>query len=89
MNRTMINYVNDLVIGILFAAVFVTGLIKLPGLQLHRLGFPMAGITFIHDWAGVLMGVLIAVHIILHWKWITCMTKSIFRKKGDGTKCEK
>ena len=33
----------------------------------------------IHDWVAVAIVVLVMVHVILHWKWIVRMTKSLFR----------
>jgi hypothetical protein len=35
----------------------------------------------IHDWVAVALVVLVAVHVILHWKWIVRMAKSLFRVK--------
>jgi len=33
----------------------------------------------IHDWAAVVLVVLIAVHVAMHWKWIVRTTRSLFR----------
>ena len=33
----------------------------------------------IHDWAAVVLVVLIAVHVAMHWKWIMRTTRSLFR----------
>ena len=35
----------------------------------------------IHDWVAVTLVVLVVVHVILHWKWIVRMAKSIFQGK--------
>ena len=32
-----------------------------------------------HQWTGILFFVLVAVHFALHWEWIVCMTKNIFK----------
>ncbi|MBN2102304.1 MAG: DUF4405 domain-containing protein [Candidatus Aenigmarchaeota archaeon] len=87
MNRAKLNYIFGIPLTISFLIVFITGLIKLPELGLHRFGIRMAGITFIHDWAGVLMGVLTIIHIILYWKQIACMTKIMFKRKS-AEKCK-
>jgi hypothetical protein len=29
----------------------------------------------IHDWTAVALLAMVIIHLILHWKWITCMTK--------------
>ena len=34
----------------------------------------------IHDWVAVALLVLVAIHVILHWKWIVHMAKSLFRR---------
>ena len=88
MNKAKLNYFIDLILAVLFFAVFVTGIIKLPELKLHKTGlFNMSGLTFIHDWSGVLLGVFIVIHLVLHWNWIVCMTRAVFKKDG-GTKCK-
>ena len=33
----------------------------------------------IHDWVAVALVVLVVVHVVLHWKWIFRMVKSLFR----------
>ena len=35
----------------------------------------------IHDWVAVALVVLVVVHVILHWKWIVRMAKSLFQEK--------
>ena len=32
----------------------------------------------IHDWVAVALVVLVLIHVILHWKWIVRMAKSLF-----------
>ena len=36
----------------------------------------------IHDWVAVALVVLVLVHVVLHWKWIMRMAKSIFRGRS-------
>ena len=85
MDRSRLNYVIDFILLILFLIVFITGLIKLPILKLH-LVVPMQQMTMLHDVSVVLFGVFIIVHLILHWNWIKCMTKNIFKRYN---KCKK
>ena len=33
----------------------------------------------IHDWFAVILVVLVAVHVAMHWKWIVRTTRSLFR----------
>ena len=82
LNYVKLNYAVDIISAVLFVIVFITGVIKLPGLRLHRLGFNMVSATFMHDWAGILLGVFILIHFILHWRWIYAITKS-FIGKGE------
>lgn len=88
MNKAKINYAVSMILIVSFLAVFITGIIKFPGLYLHRYGLPMRDITFIHDWSGVLMGILTIVHVLLNRKWIVCMTKAMMKKKGSEEKCD-
>ncbi len=88
-NRAKLNYVIDVGLGVSFFLVFITGLVKFPGLVqffgISRGSLPSLQSSTLHDWSGVVMGLLVLIHLILHWKWIVCMTKSIFSKEK---KCE-
>ena len=84
MKKVHIKYFVDLALAISFILVFITGIIKFPRL-LFKLGInsrdlPFRTISTIHDYSGILMGIFVLIHIILNWKWITSMTKSIIRK---------
>ena len=35
----------------------------------------------LHNWTGVALLVIVAIHIILHWSWIVRMSKSYFSWK--------
>jgi cytochrome b subunit of formate dehydrogenase len=35
-----------------------------------------------HDFFGILLIILVLVHFILHWDWIVCMTKNIFKSNN-------
>jgi hypothetical protein len=41
--------------------------------------FPVALMSDIHDWAGVLMGFFVVAHLFMNRAWIISMTKHIFR----------
>ena len=34
----------------------------------------------IHEWLGLAIGGALAIHCILHWKWVTGVTKRLFQK---------
>ncbi len=88
MSRTKLNYWIDVGLALSFFACFFTGLIKWPGLvkiigvsaykTLH-----FRNISLIHDLSGLIMGLLVLIHLVLHWKWIVCVTKNIFRNKSN------
>jgi len=85
MDRTKLNFIVDALMAVAFFALFVTGIMKFPILALHRY-IQMGTFTFIHDWSGVILGLLVIVHIILHLNWFVCMIKKYFL--GGGKKCE-
>ena len=88
MNKSLANYIIDISMGIAFIVSFITGILKWPGLlrflHLNSGNLPMLQITIIHDWSGLIMGILALAHIVLHWSWIVCITKSYF----GGKKCD-
>jgi len=66
-----------------FSLSFITGIIKLP-ILIGKFGFSkitLITLMKIHDLSGIIMSLLVITHIIQHWKWITSMTKNIFKKK--------
>ncbi|MBT3405954.1 DUF4405 domain-containing protein [Candidatus Woesearchaeota archaeon] len=85
MNRRLLNYIIDVVMGIAFLVCFFTGVFKMPKLMSSILtnypSFPLKTFSFIHDWSGIIMGVLVLAHLALHWKWMVAMTKSLIKKK--------
>ena len=85
MNRTKLNYWIDIGLAISFLICFITGLIKWPGL-IKIIGVSaykvlhVKNISILHDWSGLIMSILVLVHLALHWKWLVCVTKSMFKK---------
>jgi hypothetical protein len=81
--RAKANYVVDIALLISFLFLFTTGLIKFPGLVglfgMNFGGMPIGLISGIHDWSGITMGVLVLIHIILHWSNIVAVTKKLFK----------
>jgi len=85
MDRMKVNYFIDLGMAVAFVLLFVTGIIKFPGLLpflgISYAGLPMNQITMIHDRSGVVLGVLIIIHFLLHFKWMRAKTLSLFKRK--------
>lgn len=90
MQKAKINYIVDVLLGISFLMVSITGIIKFPRIiryiGLRHKDIPIGTISSIHDWSGLIMVMLVLVHLILHFNWIVCMTKNIFFKKKE---CER
>jgi len=74
MNRPKLNYIIDFFLFISFLIVSATGVMLF--FMTQRRG----NMAWLHDWSGMVMIVLGFVHLVLHWKWIVCMTKNIFKK---------
>jgi len=67
--------------GIAFLISFITGLLKFT-LLMRVLGLtffvlPLAIITDIHEWSGIVLGCCVAVHLFLNRGWIVAMTKRV------------
>lgn len=86
--RAIINYFIDIGLAVTFLLAFITGIFKWPSL-VRWFGWSASSyrvMTFIHDWSGLIMSLLVLVHIILHWRWIVVMSRKIFKKKHGGIK---
>ena len=91
MLKSRVNLGLDLTIGLAFLAEAVSGFVlwfALPhvGFQGGR-GLGVAS-TFllsraawlaIHDWAAVLISMGILAHVALHWAWIQCVLRNLWR----------
>ena len=91
MNKAKVNYIVDILLCISFLLVAVTGVIKLRFIM-DALGLtwstgPMPTLSFIHDWSGVIMAILVVVHIALNWRWLVCMTRAMLGKH-DAKVCK-
>jgi len=81
MNRNVILFVIDGTMGIVFLASFLTGLLKFTVLLrlsgLEAVVLPSAFISDIHDWSGLLLGVLVFLHLFMNRRWILAMTRKV------------
>jgi len=75
------NYFVDLGMAIAFLFVLITGILKYPGLLpafgIYHSELPMAQISRLHDWSGIILATLVFLHLALHWTWIVRTTKRI------------
>jgi hypothetical protein len=81
MNMQVIKWAVDLAMGIAFLACFITGMFKFTFFMrlfgLTSLVLPIAQMSNLHDWSGLLLGLFVAVHLILNRGWIMAMTRKI------------
>jgi len=88
MNRIKLNYIVDVLMAVFFVLSTVTGipLYLIPG------GIYRGGLTIflgiekhtwgtLHTYTSFALVAVVAIHLILHWNWLVCMTKKFFGKK--------
>ncbi len=84
MNKQLLQkYWIDVGLAVSFSFSFITGIIKWPTL-IGKFGFSKTMLLIlmrIHDISGLIMGILVIIHLIQHWKWVIAMSKGIFKKK--------
>jgi hypothetical protein len=85
MNMQVMKWCVDLAMGVLFLTSFITGFFKftllLRAFGLTDVVLPLARMSDIHDWSGMMLCFLVAVHLFLNRAWISSMT----RKMVTGT----
>jgi len=83
-NSNAVRYCVDLSMGIAFLICFVTGLFKftllLRMLGLTSLVMPVALMSDIHDWSGIVLGMLVAAHLLINRRWIVAMSRKVLRR---------
>jgi hypothetical protein len=89
MSKARLNYLLDAVIGAAFALSAVTGVAFLfmgsggyqggrnPNFATALLGLSREAWSDLHTWASLVMVAGVVVHLVLHWKWIVCVTKQM------------
>jgi len=95
-NKARINYFVDLIIALGFLLTAVSGLLLFfagssGGYQGGRNPRYLQEVAFLsrstwktlHDWGGIAMVVGVLAHLALHWKWMVCMTRNLFRRRAS------
>ena len=81
MNMQVVKWYVDLGMGIFFLVSFITGIFKFTFLMrifgLTSRVLPIAQMSTIHDWAGLFLGIFVAVHLVLNRAWILGMTRKV------------
>lgn len=91
-NRAKVNLTLDVAIGLAFLVEAVSGFVLwlvLPhgGYQggknlLYGQSFILSRSAWLsmHDWFALVMVVGVLAHIVLHWRWIVCMFRKLWRE---------
>jgi hypothetical protein len=81
MDRKILRWSVDLAMGMVFMICFVTGLLKFTLLLrltgLNGLVLPSALISDLHDWSGLLLGLLVFTHLFLNRGWIISTARQV------------
>jgi cytochrome b subunit of formate dehydrogenase len=90
-NKARINYYVDIIIGISFILVAISGVILFfagsggyQGGRNPRYAQEVFGVSRLlwkdlHNWGGIAMLGGVFLHLVLHWKWFVCMTGNLFK----------
>ena len=93
MNMQLAKWCIDVTMAIVFIICFITGLFKFTVLMrmlgLTGLVFPLALMSDIHDWSGVVLGLLVAIHLIINRRWIITVTKKILAGAANSSQSRK
>ena len=93
-NKARINYYVDIIIAISFLLVALSGIIlffagsggyqggRNPRHAQEVLGISRLLWKDLHDWGGIVMMGGVLLHLVLHWKWIVCMTRNLFKRRA-------
>ena len=91
MKKALLNYWVDVVTGIALLVCAVTGIVRLfpeatsvASGTATILGVSSALWATVHDWSGVVMAAGVALHTVLHARWLVHMTRKIARGETSG-----
>jgi cytochrome b subunit of formate dehydrogenase len=91
-SKATVNYWIDVVIAVAFVLSAVSGIVLYfapSGFQGGRNAFYGKDILFLtthawgelHTWGSLAMIAGVFAHLVLHWNWMVCMTKKLFRRR--------
>lgn len=70
-----INYAIDITMLAVFIVCGATGIMKIPELDIAMTDSAFNAVSILHDWSGVAGLLLLAVHTLLHAKWLQGATR--------------
>ena len=97
-NKARIHYILDAVIALAFIMSAVSGLVlwlggsggyqggRNPAYQATILSVSRAAWHDLHLWGSLVMMAGIGLHLLLHWRWIVCMTRDILLPRRRRTR---
>ena len=93
--RSRVNYWVDVLIAVAFVVAGVSGVVLLAagtggGYRGGRNPVALREVLFLsrtawkdlHDWSGIAMMAGVLGHLVLHARWIGCMTRNLFRRSA-------
>jgi len=92
MNKAKVNYLLDIVIGLSFLMAGITGVAFLfmgsdgyqggrnPGFSTMWLGLARETWSDLHTLGSLVMMAGVGLHLVLHFKWLACVTKQMLPK---------
>ena len=88
MDSQTAKWIVNVLMGAVFLVSFCTGVLKftllMRGLGLTSIVLPLARISDIHDWAGLVLGIFVAIHLFLNRAWILTMTKKMIARAAGS-----
>ena len=78
MNKMKIYFWLDILMLIFFIIVSISGLVLFTGLKFE--GIKNQELKNIHNYSGLILFIIIAIHFLLHFKWVTSVGKNLFKK---------
>ena len=90
MRKAMRNYWLDVVMGLLALGVGVSALLLWVVLPQGYFATRLLWIE-IHKWTGLALSIAVLLHVVLHWGWLTRMTKRVLERfsPADPVRLEK
>ncbi len=81
-NKRNLYYIIDLGLVVSFTLIFLTGLLKLLDVYGYA-SYPfefLVNLSIVHNWNGLILGIIASLHAVLHLKWFVQKLKQIYRR---------
>jgi len=78
MNKIKIYFWLDILMLIFFIIVAISALLLFTGLRFE--GIRNQDLKLIHNYSGLILIIIMTIHFLLHFKWVTSVGKSLFKK---------